>query len=173
MAMNGGTIDGAGPDLAGLDLAGSAKRRRRSVLAPVALALAALTGLVALAPVQHALAQSPTPSIETGPLDRRAAAPLILMGRTSKALCDDGNKRACDTFARLRTVARNMAVVQRSCTRGSPRACQLFEVGVAELARSASRFESAARSAGRADLPRNALSGDLFGDNGLFAQPGR
>ena len=103
-------------------------------------------------------------------LDRRAAAPLIEMGRVTRTLCDDGNRAGCEINARLRRAAIGMLAAQQSCQAGSPQACQLFELGVVELARAYRRFEQAARGSGATQLPADPLEGELFGEKGVFGK---
>ena len=122
--------------------------------------------LLATLAAPHANAQAD--ALKT--LDRRAAAPLIEMGRVTKALCDKKNESACAINARLRRAAIGMVAAQQSCAAGSVRACQLFELGVLELSRAYRRFETAARGSGGAQLPADPLAGELFGENGVFGK---
>ena len=129
--------------------------------------LAAATMLAFALAAPHALAQA-SPS-----LDRRASVPLVEMGRVTRLLCDGGNERACAINARLRRAAIGMLAAQQACAKGSPRACKLFEVGVVELARAYRRFAQAARASGGAKLPDDPLSGELFGEDGVFGKTDR
>ena len=135
----------------------TASRRMARVLAP----------LVAVLLSVPAFAQDEA-SIDLDTLNRRAAEPLAVMARLTRAQCDEGNQRACRALARLRRAAVGMTLTQQACEAGQLRACTLFDAGLVELLEAYREFEALAGK--RGGLPADALGGELFGEDGVFSK---